>query len=89
MTVGYGKPGICVDVHVHRISNRWGYVRTKTPEETEAGITPEIATAALDHLQRFTCPLRAEPLPTSLALLQQVQTHPNTVGQVGGKEVAM
>jgi endonuclease-3 len=35
MTVGYGKPGICVDIHVHRISNRWGYVRTTKPEETE------------------------------------------------------
>ncbi len=32
---GYGKYGICVDTHVHRISNRWGYVSTKTPEETE------------------------------------------------------
>jgi len=38
VTVGYGKPGICVDVHVHRISNRWGYVRTKTPEETEQAL---------------------------------------------------
>lgn len=35
VTVGYRKPGICVDIHVHRISNRWGYVKTKTPEETE------------------------------------------------------
>ena len=35
VTVGYGKPGICVDIHVHRISNRWGYVKTKTPEDTE------------------------------------------------------
>ena len=32
VTVGYRKPGICVDTHVHRISNRWGYVKTKTPE---------------------------------------------------------
>ncbi len=32
---GFGKPAICVDVHVHRIVNRWGYVRTKTPEQTE------------------------------------------------------
>jgi endonuclease III len=38
VTVGYGKPGICVDTHVHRISNRWGYVRTKTPEETEQAL---------------------------------------------------
>lgn len=32
---GFGKPGICVDVHVHRISNRLGLVETKTPLETE------------------------------------------------------
>lgn len=35
VTLGYGKPGICVDTHVHRIANRWGYVKTKTPEQTE------------------------------------------------------
>jgi len=35
VTLGYKKPGICVDTHVHRISNRWGYVRTTTPEKTE------------------------------------------------------
>ena len=35
VTLGYNKPGICVDTHVHRISNRWGYVKTKTPEKTE------------------------------------------------------
>lgn len=38
VTVGYGKPGICVDIHVHRISNRWGYIKTKTPEETERAL---------------------------------------------------
>jgi endonuclease-3 len=32
---GFGLPAICVDVHVHRIVNRWGYVRTRTPEQTE------------------------------------------------------
>ena len=35
ITLGYKKPGICVDTHVHRITNRWGYVDTKTPEQTE------------------------------------------------------
>lgn len=34
-TVGYRKPGICVDIHVHRICNRLGYVATKSPDETE------------------------------------------------------
>lgn len=35
VTEAFGHPGITVDVHVHRIVNRWGYVRTKTPDETE------------------------------------------------------
>lgn len=35
VTLGYGKPGICVDTHVHRISNRFGYVKSGTPGETE------------------------------------------------------
>lgn len=35
ITLGFGKPGICVDTHVHRICNRWGYVATKTPDATE------------------------------------------------------
>lgn len=38
VTQGFNKPGICVDVHVHRISNRLGYVNTKTPAETEAAL---------------------------------------------------
>ena len=35
LTVGYNKPGICVDTHVHRISNRLGLVDTKSANETE------------------------------------------------------
>ena len=35
ITVGYDDYGICVDTHVHRISNIWGYVKTRTPEDTE------------------------------------------------------
>jgi len=35
VTLGYRKPGICVDTHVHRITNRWGYIESKTPEQTE------------------------------------------------------
>jgi endonuclease-3 len=38
ITVGYGKLGICVDTHVHRISNRLGIVKTKTPEQTESAL---------------------------------------------------
>ncbi|HSR13359.1 MAG TPA: endonuclease III, partial [Thermodesulfobacteriota bacterium] len=35
VTLGYQKEGICVDTHVHRITNRWGLIRTRNPEETE------------------------------------------------------
>jgi endonuclease-3 len=35
VTLGYDKAGICVDTHVHRITNRWGLVRTKNPHQTE------------------------------------------------------
>ena len=38
VTIGYGKPGICVDTHVHRIMNRWDYVSTRTPDETESAL---------------------------------------------------
>ncbi len=42
VTLGYGKPGICVDIHVHRISNRLGYVSTKTPEKTENALRAKL-----------------------------------------------
>lgn len=42
VTLGYGKPGICVDTHVHRICNRWGYVSTRTPEETESALRKKL-----------------------------------------------
>ncbi|MFB3786257.1 MAG: endonuclease III [bacterium] len=42
VTLGYGKPGICVDTHVHRITNRWGYVQTKTPEQTEFALRDKL-----------------------------------------------
>jgi len=42
VTLGYDKPGICVDTHVHRIMNRIGYVKTKTPEETEFALREKL-----------------------------------------------
>jgi endonuclease-3 len=35
LSYAFNKPAIAVDTHVHRIFNRWGFVNTKTPEETE------------------------------------------------------
>ncbi len=42
VTLGYGGPGICVDTHVHRISNRLGYIKTKTPYETEMALREKL-----------------------------------------------
>ena len=42
VTLGYGKSGICVDTHVHRITNRWGFVKTKTPEKTEFALREKL-----------------------------------------------
>jgi endonuclease-3 len=38
LNLGFGLPAICVDTHVHRISNRLGWVRTRTPAETEQAL---------------------------------------------------
>lgn len=38
VALGFGKPAICVDVHVHRITNRLGLVKTRTPFETEMAL---------------------------------------------------
>ena len=42
VTLGYNKPGICVDTHVHRISNRWGYIETANPEKTEIALRAKL-----------------------------------------------
>ena len=57
VTLGFGKPGICVDTHVHRICNRWGYVVSRTPDETErllrAKLPPEYWLVINDLLVTF------------------------------------
>ena len=42
LVLGYNKPGICVDVHVHRIMNRWGYIQTKSPDESEIALRQKL-----------------------------------------------
>jgi endonuclease-3 len=53
LAIGHNIPAICVDIHVHRICNRWGYLDTKTPEETEMALRrdlPESAWIAINGL---------------------------------------
>jgi endonuclease III len=42
IALAYGRDAICVDIHVHRISNRLGYVKTKTPEKTEYALREKL-----------------------------------------------
>lgn len=42
LSEGFNKPAICVDVHVHRIFNRLGYIKTKTPEESEIALRKKL-----------------------------------------------
>src|SRR5215470_7039297 len=42
VTLAFRKAGIAVDTHVHRISNRLGYVKTKTPDETEMALRKKL-----------------------------------------------
>lgn len=42
VTLAFRQPGIAVDTHVHRISNRLGYVRTSTPDKTEMALRKKL-----------------------------------------------
>jgi endonuclease-3 len=50
VSLGFNGAGLCVDTHVHRISNRLGYVRTKNPEETEFALRAKLPP---EHWSRY------------------------------------
>lgn len=66
LSLGFNKPAICVDVHVHRIFNRLGYINTKTPEETEFALREklpvkywiDINTLLVTHGQNICKPIK-------------------------------
>ena len=69
---GYNIPAICVDTHVHRISNRWGYVKTKDPLGHRDGAAQEAAARPVDHLQPHARGLGPTLLQADLAHVQPV-----------------
>lgn len=42
VAIAFNKPAICVDTHVHRIMNIWGYVETTTPLQTEMALREKL-----------------------------------------------
>ena len=80
MAKGFNKLGICVDVHVHRIFNRIGYVNTKTPDETEFALRKklpqkywiDINTLLVTHGQNVCKP---KPLCTQCPIQEYCKFH--------------
>jgi endonuclease III len=52
LSLGYHQPAISVDTHVHRICNRLGYVKTRTPEETELALRAKLPQAYWSTINR-------------------------------------
>lgn len=54
--IACGQPRIAVDVHVHRITNRWGYVQTRTPEQTTAALEEQLPLLYWVEINRLLVP---------------------------------
>ena len=54
--IACGRPTIPVDIHVHRVLNRWGYVRTRTPEQTLAALEPKLPEQFRPSVNRLLLP---------------------------------
>jgi endonuclease III len=54
--VACGATKISVDIHVHRVTNRWGYVRTRTPEETTAALEAKLPKRYWVEINRLLVP---------------------------------
>ncbi len=50
------EPRVAVDIHVHRITNRWGYVATRTPEQTTAGLEEKLPRRYWVEINRLLVP---------------------------------
>jgi endonuclease-3 len=50
---GFDISAICVDIHVHRITNRWCFVKTKTPEQTEEALRKKLPKAYWNEINRY------------------------------------
>jgi endonuclease-3 len=54
--IACGQPTIPVDIHVHRVVNRWGYVLTKTPEQTLKALEPKLPQEYRPSINRLLLP---------------------------------
>lgn len=70
LNVAFGEPTMAVDTHIHRVANRTGMVKTKTPEKTELGLLKVIPAEFMTHAHhwlilhgRYICKARKPDCP--------------------------
>jgi endonuclease III len=56
LAIACGRPRIAVDTHVHRVTNRWGYVHTRTPEQTLGALEPRLPKRYWMEINRLLIP---------------------------------
>jgi endonuclease III len=71
LAVGFGKSAIAVDIHVHRVANRWGYVETATPEKTLAALAAKLP-------ERYWVEINERLVPFGKFLCTGVRPHCST-----------
>jgi endonuclease-3 len=77
--IACGQPSIAVDIHVHRVTNRWGWVRAKSPEETMAVLEGKLPREYWVEINRLLVPFgkhictRLRPLCSTCPLLEMCQ----------------
>ena len=54
--IACNQPRISVDIHVHRVTNRWGYVHTRTPEETMTALEAKLPRSNWVEINRLLMP---------------------------------
>ena len=54
--ISCGEPRVGVDVHVHRVTNRWGYVETRTPDQTVAALEEKLPRRHWVEINRLLVP---------------------------------
>jgi endonuclease III len=54
--IACGQPRVGVDIHVHRVTNRWGYVRTRTPEQTSVALEGKLPRRYWVEINRLLVP---------------------------------
>lgn len=60
LSVAFNKPSICVDTHVHRVTNRWGLVKTSRPEKTEMALRKKVPKRLWKDLNEVIVPFGKE-----------------------------